>query len=54
MHNTDALILSMGLFFIFCLGLLIALTGHAEIGCHTIGTEINGDNTIEYLQFGRC
>jgi hypothetical protein len=54
MNNIDSLIAYMGLFFIIGLGLTLAFAGNFDAGCHIVGTEINGDNTVEYLMFGKC
>jgi hypothetical protein len=26
----------------------------ADMGCFILGTEVNGDNTVEYLGIGNC
>jgi len=35
---------------------MIALSGaiSMDIGCHVIGTEVNGDYSTEYLTIGNC
>jgi hypothetical protein len=28
--------------------------GGFDVGCHIVGTEINGNNSIEYMMMGNC
>lgn len=34
--------------------LIAANPSNAQMGCYIIGSEINGDNTVEYLGIGNC
>jgi|OM-RGC.v1.037401750 hypothetical protein len=54
MNNIDAMIVYMGFFAIITMGIIIAFTGNVDMGCHIIGSEINGDNSVEYLKLGNC
>lgn len=48
----------LGLFFaiVVLVGAIIVQVNpvEADMGCFVIGTEVNGDNSVEYLGIGNC
>lgn len=58
MNSLDSLLTTFGLMTVFSFFLIVAITGTdgggLDIGCHVIGTEVNGDYSTEYLKVGNC
>ncbi len=54
MHDYNQAIIGFGLVTLTCFILIIALITDIDIGCHVIGTEVNGDLTTEYMLVGDC
>lgn len=55
MQNTNSLLFFFGVSILIGLTLIVTVSGVTpDIGCHVIGTEINGDYSTEYLTIGNC
>jgi hypothetical protein len=54
--NMNSAITLFGLMTILCMGAMVAFAAApaVDMGCFIIGTEINGDNSVEYLGIGDC
>lgn len=56
MRSLNSAILLTGFFTVVSLGaLLMAGTSHSyDMGCFILGSEVNGNNSVEYLGIGNC
>lgn len=56
MSSLNGAIIICGFLMFLCLGTMITVAGgtSANIGCFVIGSEINSDNSVEYLALGNC
>lgn len=53
MDNNGPIIL-IGLIALVLLVCLMSLVIGPEMGCYVIGSEVNGNNTVEYMSIGNC
>jgi hypothetical protein len=56
MNRTDSAIIQFGVMALFGL-ILIVFIGSGfgvDVGCHVVGTELNGNSTAEFLTVGDC
>ena len=52
--NIDAAITFFGMIALIGFFALVAIGGSNGMGCYLIGSEVNGNNTVEYMRLGAC